>query len=132
MHLHHNDGYCKCSNLCPPLMPSCCVNQMPADVFSITAEEQPGENSLERWGCMGVEGQSRHLPDSLERPSPLSHLPLLDVRGDDAGPYGHRLDGQSGLTFSYPDVTQRPLQYGKALYLHISNPPGFSCKQGQR
>ncbi|KAK5614422.1 hypothetical protein CRENBAI_024335 [Crenichthys baileyi] len=102
---------------------------MPADVFSITAEEQPGENSLERWGCMGVEGQSRHLPDSLERPSPLSHLPLLDVWGDDAGPSGHRLDGQSGLTFSYPDVTQRPLQYGEALYQHISNPPGFSCKQ---
>lgn len=115
------------------------MHQMPADVsrgvvqLSRDLGNQSGDRAegvgWRRRACPGPFGSARHLPDSPERRGLLSHLPRANVRGGD-GPSGHE-DVWTAWTFFDPVVTARPLQYGNALYQHISDPPAFSCKQGQ-
>lgn len=69
-----------------------------------TAEERPGESEGAGTEGVGVEGQSRisRLDQTSSRfpgeACSLSHLLLVDVRGDDAGPSGQE-GVQAGRTF---------------------------------
>lgn len=79
---------------------SCCFQRC------VSAEERPRESvrrdGVEKvgWGWRDGPSAARHLGDSPERPAPLSHLLLVDVRGVDSGPSGCRLDRRSGWRFS--------------------------------
>ncbi|KAI3367786.1 hypothetical protein L3Q82_026619 [Scortum barcoo] len=122
--------------LCPLLMLDHRVPQMPADVSRGGTQLSRGlGNQSGEWAGRGRRdgpgqlGQARHLPDSPERPAP-SRICFWWMCGEMMQDHLAGKTSRLGGRFSDPLVTGRPLQYGKAPYQRISDPPALSYKQG--